>query len=133
MKYKSDLRTAHVNSAYNTIKYSTMANNSITETPSILSFFFSFLLKHAVYISGWYLFYQYSTFTSHMMTTAVNSGRKIALLKAVMSSVGRLPEGVPEVNAPSFQLFRVVGGHVGKFSKDVQVGGVTWWERKKVV
>lgn len=41
--------------------------------------------------------------------------------------LGGLPEGVSEVNAPSLELLRVVGGHVGEFSEDVEVCGVSWW------
>ena len=36
-----------------------------------------------------------------------------------------LPEGVSEVHAPSLQLLGIVRGHVGKFSEDVQVRGVS--------
>lgn len=39
--------------------------------------------------------------------------------------LGGLPEGVSEVNAPSLELLRVVGGHVGEFSEDVEVCGVS--------
>lgn len=50
---------------------------------------------------------------------------------------GGLPEGVSEVNTPSLQLLRVVGRHVGEFSEDVEVRGVSWWskggERKREV
>lgn len=38
---------------------------------------------------------------------------------------GGLPEGVSEVNTPSLQLLRVVGRHVGEFSEDVEVRGVS--------
>lgn len=37
----------------------------------------------------------------------------------------QLPEGVPEVNAPPFQLFRIVGCHMGKLAENIQVCGVT--------
>ena len=38
-----------------------------------------------------------------------------------------LAEGVAEVNAPALQLLRVVWGHVGELSEDVQIRGVAWW------
>lgn len=39
--------------------------------------------------------------------------------------LGGLPEGVSEVNTPSFELLWVVGGHVGELSEDVEVCGVS--------
>lgn len=40
--------------------------------------------------------------------------------------LGGLPEGVSEMDTPSLELLRVVGGHVGEFSEDVEVCGVSW-------
>lgn len=39
--------------------------------------------------------------------------------------IGGLPERVSEMYTPSFQLLRVVGCHVGKFSEDVEVCSVS--------
>lgn len=51
---------------------------------------------------------------------------------ATPQMLGRLPEGVAEVHTPSFQLFWVMGCHVGKFSKDVKVRGVSWWREQRI-
>lgn len=44
--------------------------------------------------------------------------------------VCRLPEGVSEVDAPPFQLLRVVRSHVGKLSEDIEVRGVSWGSKQ---
>lgn len=46
-------------------------------------------------------------------------------LHLLLTDIMRLPEGVTEVNAPPFQLLRIVGGHVGKLTENIQVRGVT--------
>lgn len=59
-----------------------------------------------------------------------------ALFKYMMLFLPRrlgLPEGVSKVHAPSFQLLWVVGGHVGKFSEDVKVRGVSWWTTQRKI
>lgn len=51
-------------------------------------------------------------------------GFKYVFLLPLQMLVG-LPEGVSEMHTPSLQLLWVVGCHVGKFSEDVEVCGVS--------
>lgn len=45
--------------------------------------------------------------------------------RLLMDIMMQLPEGVTEVNAPPFQLLRIVGCHMGKLTENIQVCGVT--------
>lgn len=70
--------------------------------------------------------------TSHWNPAVVNVW-KAAFFKYFLplSTLEGLPEGVSEVQTPSFQLFWVVGSHVRKFSEDVKVRGVSWWTKRE--
>lgn len=81
----------------------------------------------------WAFFYQiWSSGWVIMLNWSIIWKVAAALFKYVTVFLpGGLPEGVPEVHTPSFQLLRVVGRHVGKLPEDVKVCGVSWWRRKQ--